>query len=88
MIVAFMIGFRQESIGDHRLCVYSVSACDIKGYRIKGGKEAYVWDDSGVVFCVTVAIRRNINNKIDIKCRTAVYNCLGIFCDLAVQDIV
>src|SRR5699024_2580794 len=68
--------------------VYCVSTGYIQSYRIEGGKHSHIWNYGGIVFSVTVTVRRNINDQANMEIRAALDNGFCIFCDFAVQDII
>ena len=91
MMVGFSLFFvtvPQFTVFDHRLGVYCVSTGYIQSYRIEGGKHSHIWNFGGIVFSVTVTVRRNINDQANMEIRAALDNGFCIFCDFAVQDII
>ena len=58
---------RQQSSANHRSFHHCVSTGLIQSHRVKGGENADIGDYRGIVFTVTVAIRRNIYYQADME---------------------
>ena len=57
VVMSLMIGLCKERAWYNWLSVNCICTGDIQGYRIEGSKEAYIRYDSGIVFCMAVAVR-------------------------------
>ena len=88
VVVTFVVCFRKAGIGDHRLGIYCICACNVKSHRVKGGKESHIRNNGCVVFGVAVTVRRYVDHQVNVKSRASVNNSLCVFCDFAVQDII
>ena len=88
VVVTFVVCFRKAGIGDHRLGIYCICACNVKSHRVKGGKESHIRNNGCIVFGVAVTVRRYVDHQVNVKSRASVNNSLCVFCDFAVQDII
>ena len=83
VVVTFVVCFRKAGIGDHRLGIYCICACNVKSHRVKGGKESHIRNNGCVVFGVAVTVRRYVDHQVNVKSRASVKNtplCILRFC--------
>ena len=67
VVVTFVVCFRKAGIGDHRLGIYCICACNVKSHRVKGGKESHIRNNGCVVFGVAVTVRRYVDHQVNVK---------------------
>ena len=65
-----------------------IRACLIECDRIEGGEHTDVRKNRSVIFRVTVAVRRDVRDQADVEAGSAVTDCLGVFGDPPVQELV
>ena len=78
----------QLGAGQDRLTVYRVGTGHIQGHRVKGGEHAHIGDDVGVIFPVAVTVGGHVHHQVDVEAGASVYHRLGVFCDLAVENVI
>lgn len=67
------------------LGVARIHAGLIECHRIKTCKHPDIREDRNVIFSVTVTVRRDVDDKIDVEVRAAVQNCFGVFGNFHIQ---
>ena len=83
-----MIGFCQKASRNDRLSIDCIRTGHIQCNRVKGCKESHIRNNGSVIFSMAVTVRGNVDDQRNMEIRTSVDDSLGVFGDLAVQDII
>ncbi len=64
-----------------------VYASLIQGNRVKGSCHADIWQDSGIILAMAIAVWRNIHHQVNMEARPVLHHSLGVLCHFLVQKI-
>ena len=88
VVVMTMLALCQNAAADDRLTVDGIRTGLVECNRVEGGEHTDIGHDWNVVLWVAVAVRRNIDDQADVEVRLVLDDRIGVFGNLAVEDVV
>lgn len=88
VVMMTMFFFCKDAAADHWLTVYCICASLIQSNRVEGSEHTDIWYDRNIIFSMAVAVWGNIDYQTDVEIRFIFDDCIGVFSDLAVENII